>query len=245
MSRIAGLIGLALSAASVLAFQGCSAAHNVVIKGDGSGTMTMHLEVSKLLHDYIAGLAEVSGAQQSSPGAIFDLDAIRRGFEAQPGITVQDVSTSNTRTLDVTLAFAPLSDVFSARPGLKSANVVTFTVAEGLATLRFHLDRSNYRQVAAFFPMLASPVLQSLGPQVDQPVSQDDYLSMVRFSLGDQAPGLVKTSSITVTVRPEGDIVSQTGGSISGGQAVFQIPLLRALLLDAPLDFSLTFRPAE
>ncbi len=243
MRHIPRLVVPVLSAAVFLMSDGCSATHDVVVRGDGSGTMTLHLEVSKLLHDYIAGLAEVSGTQ-ANPQAIFDLAAVRKGFEAQPGISVESVSSEDQRTLDVALSFASLSQVFESQPGLKGANLVTFTDANGLATLRFHLDRSNYRQVAAFFPMLESPVLQSLGPQVDQKVTQDDYLAMIRFSLGDEAPGLVMKSSITVRIRPEGDIVSQTGGTVSGDEAVFQIPLLQALLFDTPLDFSLTFRPA-
>jgi hypothetical protein len=68
---------------------------------------------------------------------------------------------------------------------------------------------------------------------------------MIRFSLGDDGPGLVKKSSIVITVRPEGDIVSQTGGTAAGDEVVFRIPLLRLLVLDTPLDFSLTFRPRE
>ena len=239
-------IVLILAAVPFLLTAGCSATHAVTLQGDGSGTMALHLEVSKLLHDYVAGLAEVSGAPRTTaPDVIFDLLEIRRGFESQPGITVQNVSSSDPRSLDVELSFASLSNVFEGQPGLKGANAVTFAQADGLSSLRIHIDRENYRQIAAFFPMLASPLLQSLGPQVDQKITQADYLEMIRFSIGDEAPGLARKSSITIRVRPDGDIVSQAGGVASGDEVVFQVPLLRVLLLDAPLDFSLTFRPRE
>lgn len=236
-------IVLILAAAPFLVLAGCNATHAVVLHGDGSGTMSLHLEVSKLLHDYIAGLAEVSGADRTSaPEVIFDLPAIRKGFEAQPGISVESVSSPDPRSLDVGLSFDSVSAVFEGRPGLKSANAVSFTQADGLSTLRIHIDRGNYRQIAAFFPMLSSPVLQSLGPQVDHKITQADYLDMIRFSLGDDAPGLLRQSSIAIRIRPDGEIASQSGGVVNEDEVVFQVPLIRVLLLDTPLDFSMSWR---
>jgi hypothetical protein len=231
---------------ALLLAAGCSATHTVVLKADGSGTLTMHMEVSPLLHDYIAGLAEVSGDVPAlPPGQIFDLAAIRRGFAAQQGITVQKVESTDPRSLDVQVAFHSLSDVFAGQPGLQSSNIVSLTQADGLETLKIHLDRSNYSRLAAFFPMLDNPVLQSLGPQAGQATTESDYLEEVRFSLGDDGPAEVKKSSIVVSIQPEGDIVSQTGGTVSGGSVVLRIPLLRLLVLAAPLDFSMTFKPQE
>jgi hypothetical protein len=45
-----------------------------------------------------------------------------------------------------------------------------------------------------------------------------------------------------LTIDPEGDIISQVGGTVSGGAVTFRIPLLRLLVLDEPLDYSLTFK---
>ena len=222
---------------------GCSATHTVTLNADGSGTVTIHLEVTRLLHDYIAGLAEASGESQDPTGAIFDLTTVRKGFEAQPGITVQSVASPNPNSLDIQIAFASLSRLFEDQPGLKSANAVSLMESNGLKTLKIHLDRTNYRQIAAFFPMLESPTLQSLGPQVDQKTTDGDYLEMVRFSLGDDGPAQVKKSVITIVIRPEGEIVSQFGGTVEAGTVVFRIPLLRLLVLATPLDYSISFKP--
>ncbi len=242
VSRLACIFPLTV----VLVLAGCSATQTVVLKGDGSGTMKLHLEVTRLLHDYVAGLAEVSGESRDPAGdAIFDLAAIRKAFAAQPGITVQGVASADQRSLDVQVAFDSLPRLFESQPGLQSANAISLTQSDGLDTLKIHLDRSNYRQIAAFFPMLESPVLQSLGPQVDQKTTENDYLEMVRFSLGDDGPAQVRSSSIAITVQPEGEIVSQTGGTVSAGTVVFRIPLLRLLVLASPLDFSMSFKPAD
>jgi hypothetical protein len=75
-------------------------------------------------------------------------------------------------------------------------------------------------QLSALFPLLKDPVFAQLGPQVNDTISDDDYLS----------------------IDPEGDIISQTGGTVSGGAVTFRIPLLRLLVLDKPLDYSVTFK---
>ena len=77
---------------------------------------------------------------------------------------------------------------------------------------------------------------------MDDTTTEAEYLDMVSFSIGDQGPGLLKKSFITMTIDPEGDIVSQTGGTISGGAVIFRIPVLRLMVLDKPLDYSVTFK---
>ena len=232
-----------LAAVSFLVLAGCSASQTVVIRSDGSGTMALHIEVSRLLHDYAASLGEVSGSASPPPGgAIFDLVAIRKGFEAQPGVTVESLTSANSNVLDAQLSFASLSDVFARNASLGTSQALVLAEAGGVKTLRIHLDRANYRQVAAMFPLLETPVLQSLGPQVNEKITADDYLEMIRFAIGEDGPALVKKSFIVITVRPEGEILSQSGGTVGAGAVSYRVPLLRLLVLDSPLDFSVSFR---
>ncbi len=241
----------------ILALAACSASQTLFIHRDGSGSTTLHIEVSRLLREYIASLNEATGASGAGAGTsgsgspagsaasgdrIFDLEATRKGFEAQPGVTVRSVSSVSPGVMDAELSFESLSNIFARNAGLGTSQALVLSQAGGLTTLRIHLDRSNYRQVAGLFPLLDSPVLQTLGPQVDQKVTTDDYLEMIKFAIGEDGPGLVRKSSIVITVRPDGEIVSQTGGTVSGGAVVFRVPLLRVLVLDSPLDYSLTYK---
>ena len=108
--------------------------------------------------------------------------------------------------------------------------------------MKLHLDRTNYTQLAALFPLLKDPTFSSFMPQVNDTITDEDYLQMVQFSIGDDGPSLLKKSFITLTIDPEGDIISQVGGTLSGGAVTFRIPLLRMLVLDKPLDYSVTFK---
>ncbi len=220
----------------------CSVNQSIVVKNDGSGTASLHAEVSKLLADYIASLAEVSGKSVPAGGAVFDAAAIRKDFEARPGMTVKKVATPTPNSLDLDLAFASIQDVFTRDDALKSSGALTYSESGGKKTIRLHLDKANYTQLSALFPMLKDPTVASLGPQVNDTTTEAEYLDMVSFSIGADGPALLKKSFITLTIDPEGDIISQTGGTLSGSAVVFRIPLLSLMVLNKPLDYSVTFK---
>ena len=236
-----GAVGVLCLSLTVLL--SCSVNQTIVIKSDGSGTLAMHADVSKLLHDYIASLSEVSGTNTiMKNGKLFDAAAIRKDFETRPGITVKKVVTPTADTLDLEIAYGSLQDVFAQDKTLAGTGALVYSESGGKKTVKLHLDRSNYTQLSALFPLLKDPVFAGLGPQVNDTTSDADYLEMIKFTLGDDGPALLSKSFITLTIDPQGDIISQTGGTVSGGAVVFRIPLLRLLILDKPLDYSVTFK---
>jgi hypothetical protein len=229
-----------------LVLASCSVSQTLAISRDGSGTLATHAEVSPLLRNYLASLADISGNPGPlKEGRVFDAAAITRDFASRPGIVVQKAATPTPASLDLELGFVSLQDL--ARSQDAAANTGAVVVVDGgdRRTLRLHLDRATYGQIASLFPLLQDPVFAQLGPQGSGQVTDDDYLSMIRFSIGDDAPALLKKSFITLTVQPEGEILSQTGGTLNGGSVVFRIPVLRVLVLDRPLDYSVTFRIPE
>jgi hypothetical protein len=214
----------------------------IVIRSDGSGTLAMHVEVARLLHDYISRLSEVSDKPVLGPGgAFFDAESMRKDFESRSGITVTKAVTPSNDSVDLELAFNSIQDVFAQDESLKNTAALAYSESDGKKIIRLHLDRSNYPQLARAFPLLASPAFAAFGPQANDTTTDDDYMEMVRFSIGEEAPALLKRSFVTLTLAPEGQILSQSGGEITGGTVVFRIPLVRLLVLDKPLDYSVTF----
>jgi hypothetical protein len=229
--------------AALLALSSCTVNQNIAIKNDGSGTLVLHAEVTKLLHDYIASLSEVAGTGTlMKGGTVFDAAGIRKDFESRPGFIVKKVATPTPDSLDVEIAYASIKDVFTIQDSLKSSGALVYTEAGGKKTVKLHLDRTNYTQLAALFPLFKDPTFSSFMPQVNDTITDEDYLQMIQFSIGDDGPALLKKSFITLTIDPEGDILSQVGGTVSGGAVTFRIPLLRLLVLDKPLDYSVTFK---
>jgi hypothetical protein len=241
-----GFIGAGIAVSCLLGamfLSSCSVSQTLVISDDGSGTLATHAEVSLLLRDYLASLADISGTPGPlKEGRVFDAAAIRKDFQSRPGIVVQKAATPTPSSLDLELGFDSLQDVVRGQDALANAGAVVVVDAGDTRTLRLHLDRATYGQVVSLFPPLRDPLFAQLGPQGTGQVTDEDYLSMIRFSIGDDAPGLLKKSFITLTVQPAGEILSQSGGTLNGNSVVFRIPALRVLVLDRPLDYSVTFR---
>jgi hypothetical protein len=242
-ARIPRALRVPAAALLLLVLASCSMSNTVVVKTDGSGTVAVRLEISRLFREYLASMAELSGQSGTAKeGQLFDLKEIRKGFEAKPGITVKRLASPKPETLEVDLAFRSIQEVFTTDDTLKSAGVVSFTQGNGTRTVKVHLDRANYKQVATLFPGVSNPLFEGMGPQVEDTITEAEYLEMIQFSLGEEGPALVKKSFIDVAIRPEGEIVSQAGGTVSNGTVLFRIPLLRLLVLDKPLDYVVTFK---
>lgn len=243
MSRARNRISAPFLACSIAFFFSCSVNQTIAVKADGSGTAALHVEITQMFREYLLNLAEVSGQiDAAAQGKVFDLAGIKKGFEARPGVTVTKISSPAADVLDVELAYKSVKDVFADDPTLKSTGVVVYSESGGLKTLKLHLDKNNYSRLSTLFPALSDPVFAGMGPQPNDEVSEEEYLQMIEFSLGAEGPALLKKSYVTLTIRPEGSIVSQTGGTVSGGSVVFKIPLLRILVLDKPLDYSVSFK---
>lgn len=231
------------AALAIVMTASCAVNQTIVIKSDGSGTLAMHVEVSRLLHEYVARLSELSDKPVlMRGGTFFDAASLRKDFESRPGITVTKAATPTPDSLDLELSFDSIQDVFAREETLKSAAALAYSESDGKKTISLHLDRGNYAQLARTFPLLGNPAFAAMGPQQNDTTTDDDYLEMVRFSIGDSAPALLKKSYLTMTLAPEGEILSQSGGDVIGGAVVFRIPLLRLLVLDKPIDCTVTYR---
>jgi hypothetical protein len=241
--RAFGAANAASCLLGALVLASCSVSQTLVIADDGSGTLSTHAEVSPLLRDYLVSLADLSGSPgPMKEGRVFDAAAIRKDFQSRPGIAVRKAATPTPASLDLELGFDSLQDVVRRQDALASAGALVVVDTGDSRTLRLHLDRATWGQLADLFPPLRDPLLAQLGPQGTGPVTDDDYLSMIRFSIGDDAPGLLRKSFITLTIQPQGEILSQSGGTVSGNSVVFRIPVLRVMVLDRPLDYAVTFR---
>jgi hypothetical protein len=227
----------------LLAAAGCSVNQSMVIKGDGSGEAALRVEISQVLRDYFTNLADISGEKKTGKDSgLFDLNVIRKSLESRKGVTVKRLAEPTPDSLELDVAFDSVKDAFAADAASRVPPVVVFSRDGDRKTLALHLDKRNYQELAVLFPALSDPVFAGMGPQPNENVTDDEYEQMIEFSLGERGPPLLKKSFVTLTVTPEGRILSQSGGRLSDGSVVFKIPLIRILVLDRPLDYSVTFK---
>lgn len=225
-----------------LALAACSVNQTIVIKADGSGTASMRVVTTKLLREYLLDLQEVMGTPPSSDGSLYDVPKLQKELAARPGLTVKKVVSPTPDVLEIDLAFRSVEEVYGSVESVKKSGLLLYSVSGGQKSLTVHIDRKNFKELSSVFPAMNNAAFEGIAPQEQDAITESEYLDMIEFTLGPDGPAALKGSFVDLVVKPEGTIVSQTGGTVANGQVTFRIPLIRLLMLDKPLDYSLVWK---
>ncbi len=226
----------------ILIFTACTIKQEVELEKDGSGRVDFHIEIERFFLDYLLDMAELTGELElSEQSTIFDIDKIRTDLNQKPGVTVTRLASPAPEVVEGSFTFRNIEEVFNNEALLTQAEVMAFTREDNVKSLKLHLDRGNFKHIYSLFPILANPVVESFGPMKNEDTSEKEYLEMMDFALGEEGPEGIRNSSIDLVIKINGRLLSQLGGIINKEGVSFQIPLIRVLLLDQPLDYSITF----
>ena len=220
---------------TALALGACTVTQQLHLRGDYSGETTIAIDYSAELVALVQELAELPGAEQRGDG-IISLEPIYNRLTERPGVTVYRVERERHR-VEIEFAFEDAREVLPRAAADAEVGLVTFEeVEDGTVRVRLYLDLANYGLLSEVFPLLEDPVIRSMGPQEHKQSTPEGYLEVMSFVLGPTGPDALSASRVTVHVTAEGELVSQRGGRVEGGLAVFEVPLLDLLLLHEPLD---------
>ncbi len=236
--KVAWLVGTALLATALLI--GCTIKQQVQLEVDESGKVSMQIRLEPVFVEYINDLSAFTG--ESLEGQIFNMEEIKKGFAERNDVTLISIDTPDPATLEMELDFRSIEEVFSSEQELQESGVIRFERVSQGYSVRFHLDRKNFSSIMKFMPALQNPLFEGLGPQENDDTTEEEYLELMDLALGDGGADSVRNSYIETKVTVRGTLVSQTGGKISPGGVTFTIPLIRVLLLDKPLGYSLVFK---
>ena len=134
--------------------------------------------------------------------------------------------------------FHDIQGLVEALGGSSSQDILTLKDQ----TLSLHLSIDNYPELEKIVPILSSDDFQPFGPRFNQGISEKEYLDMLSFMLGDEAPDAVRTSSFTIKIDTPKPIVSVSNmQKESTYTASFTFPLIDVLLLQHPIDASVSW----
>ncbi len=222
----------------------CSLSQQLVLDPEGSGSADVQVSLKPMFVAYLQDLEQSVGGS----GAIFDTRGMADTFRQFGGVTGVSVESPSPDRLNIHLEFADITQFFPSRLAGGVPPPVTFVSAGGVSTLRFYLSRDNFARIAELPPFRGNQILMTLSPQEATHDTEKDYLDLLSYAFGDYAQGasvadVVKASKVRIALTVRGRIVSHVGGVQQGNTVVFSVPLLAALVLDRPLDFSVTFGP--
>ena len=125
--------------------------------------------------------------------------------------------------------------------GQSDQSVVTMTEKNGKTHVEISINMGNYEQLTKMIPFLADPNFEVYGPLYNNDLTEEEYLEMVSFILGEQCPDSIAASSIKIqVVAPKA--ISDHNGKLRNSKTVeFSFPLIDFLLLHHSIDFYLEY----
>lgn len=125
--------------------------------------------------------------------------------------------------------------------GQSDQSVVTMTEKNGKTHVEISINMDNYEQLTKMIPFLADPNFEVYGPLYNNDLTEEEYLEMVSFILGEQCPDSIANSSIKIqVVAPKA--ISDHNGKLRNSKTVeFSFPLIDFLLLHHSIDFYLEY----
>jgi hypothetical protein len=230
----------AVSLLVVSALLGCTIKQQVQLEANASGTVSMQIRLEPVFVQYIEDLSALTG--ESTEGQIFNVEEIKKEFAEREDVNLLAISTPTTDTLDMKLQFTSIEEVFASEQELQQSGIIRFEKVSQGYSVHFHLDRKNFSAVMTFIPALQNPLFEGLGPQENDDTTEEEYYELMDLALGEGGAESVRSAYIETKVTVRGTLVSQSGGKITQGGVTFTVPLIRVLLLDEPLDYSLVFK---
>lgn len=217
--------------------------NEATISVDGSGSVEFKIELQSFFIEVMVDLADFAGENEAlADGKLFDLEKIKEDFSKKPNVQLKSLSSPSPEILEGAFSFQEVEEVFKGEAGLTEAGIISFNRQGEEKTFSFHLDRNNFAQVSRFLTFLDNPFFQMFSPEENEGTTEEEYLEMIEFALGEEGPPAIKESHIELQIYVKGKIISQTGGKLLGNSVLFKIPLIRVLMLDEPLDYTVVFK---
>jgi hypothetical protein len=229
-----------LALLAVAALLSCTIKQQVDLEADASGTVSMQIRLEPVFVQYIEDLSALTG--ESMEGQIFNVEEIENSFADREDVKLLSARTPTKDTLEMKLEYKSIEEVFSGEQMLQESGIIRFAKVSQGYSVRFHLDRENFPAVMTFIPALQNPLFEGLGPQENDDTTEEEYYELMDLALGDGGAESVRNAYIETKVNVRGTLVSQSGGTVTPGGVTFSVPLIRVLLLDKPLDYSLVFK---
>jgi hypothetical protein len=217
----------------------CGAGIDVSIRPDRSATIALSVEVPVALD---AKIRQFAGGTSGQSIPLFDAKAIEASARGK-GLAVKESSSPSTRSYRGVFTTSSLTALLAGDARLSEA--IRYERGAGWASLRVRIDKGNASAVADLFPGLDPDLLESLQPPAlfDNPVTVEEYRSMLAGLLGRTAAASLDDLSLVLTVSLPGAVIESSGPAVvRAGKhpgASIEIRALDAMVLSRPVEFYL------
>lgn len=215
----------------------CSVTEKLSLNNTKGGTSSSDIHVEQFFVDVLEDFAEFLPTSDKS---IMDeaMEGFARDLSGKSSTSSVNFEKTGTNSYSLSLEYSNLLDLVSEM----GADKQTLISMES-NSLRFYVDIDNFDELTKIVPFLADPNFEVYGPLYNQGTTEEDYLDMIFYLLGEDGPDAIKSGIVSIDVSVPGRITSVEGATrISNSTARFTFPIIDFLLLNKPLTFTINWR---
>jgi hypothetical protein len=222
-------------------FSSCSASVSGTLQRDSSGS----LSIKAALEPKTAAMIRALGAfRESGAAPVLDSRAINRSLGAAPGIASSALKNTAAEAIEGTVLVSKAGEFLALNRG---KNLVSYepAAAGGRGRLAIRLDRESGPETLRRMSNEAADYLSALMAPLatGEALGTSEYLRLLASVYGEGIAAEIASAKISAVITVPGTVTSVKGGSFSGREARFEIPLPDILVLETPLDYEITWRP--
>ena len=221
---------------ALLLISSCTVTENLDIYNKDSGSSTANIKVEQFFIDVLEDFGEFLPSSDQSI-----MDEAMEGFSAQlnNSTSTETVAFKKTGTNAYELRF-DYTNISSLLADLGAPNQSLLQMTDN--SMKFYVDIDNFEELTKIVPFLADPNFEVYGPMFNQGTSEEDYLDMIYYLLGEDGPDAIKNGSISVYINVPGKITNlEHATKIDKNTALATFPIIDFLLLNEPLTFTINW----
>lgn len=238
---------IAAAALTTILLTSCTVTQHIAVDATGGGASDISMETTDFFKALIADLAsfDVQISDSESDPDIMVLDRTITSLWSSLEASSSCIDAHFYRTPDKTyigaIRFSDLEGLVGDLGSMASPEEVASLLTITDKSLNMRICMENYHVLAQIVPFLNEENFQAYGPAYNHGMSEDDYLQMMDFILGDETSAQIMDSSVTLTFKAPGAVKSTNGTKVSSDTVRFTIPLIKVLLLNEDIILSMNW----
>ncbi|MDR2110124.1 MAG: hypothetical protein LBP32_02320 [Spirochaetaceae bacterium] len=239
----------------LMPFLSCSARIEGALRHEGSAKLSMEASLAPGTASLIRTLSRAWDSGGDPDAVIIDGPAISRSMGAAPGITGVSLKNNGPAAVAGEIHIDPVDAFLSLPEGRGGpaggtvggkADPRRFIVYEprrasppSPGRLTITLDRDSAPMVLSLMSEEVKAYLAALmaPAATGEVLSKADYLDQVGWTYGRAVADEIAAARVTAKLGFPGPVSGVRGGTFSGAQALFDIPLVDLLVLESPLEY--------
>lgn len=220
----------------------CTMKQEIFLENDGSGTASVEIKLKNFVLPTIEDLAEIS--PDINPDELLSPEKITESMLINPEISNVRARRPLEDVLEMDFDFGNIEKLFEqTEDEVKSSGLINIEKTGNETRLTLTINKETYRGFSSIIPNIDDPTMSALAPDPDMDITEGEYLDMIEFFFGDDGPAGILDSNLNLVINVKGTIIDQQGGNkLSSNKIEFDVPLIRILLLDQNLVYSITYK---